>query len=542
MVFTLHQYILRELLRVFVLATVTLTFVLSLSSMLRPIQDFGVGPSQAIHILGYFIPIMLTVVLPMSALFSAALVYGRFASDNELDACRASGISLMTLIYPGLCLAVAISITTLILSFHVVPAFVARAEKSIQGNAKQILFRNIQRKGFYELPGGRYRIYADHANASTDTLVGVIVVDAKNSSINKRMFARRAKIEIETTRDSTIVAIIAQEAYQIDEHNLQSVHSREVPVTITFPPMLSDDIKFQKLDKLKEIQADMSNFKPVRDAAIAAKTQLATELLCESIEEQIAKKDDNYYQLRSENRVIMFTAAGCSVRGKRTVILSPPVELREYDTVLQELLLKWHSDEPGTIEFKDDVMDPAPVVILENASWQRAADGYKSPTPVPKRVIEGLALSGTIKSKLQSKKLLDLMDTIPANSAEPILENPPSGELSHLYDTLKYEMWVTSKDIISEIHSRLVFGIGSIVLILIAIALGISLKGGHMLSAFGTSALPAGALVVFVLSGKQLTKTRNVNVPEYAGTLVMWLGVVLLCIVTVMIYRKLMRT
>jgi hypothetical protein len=63
-----------------------------------------------------------------------------------------------------------------------------------------------------------------------------------------------------------------------------------------------------------------------------------------------------------------------------------------------------------------------------------------------------------------------------------------------------------------------------------------------MLSAFGISALPAGALVIFVISGKQLTKTRNPNMPEYTGTLVMWLGVVLLCIVAVIIYRKLMRT
>ncbi|MBW8034520.1 MAG: YjgP/YjgQ family permease [Planctomycetes bacterium] len=542
MVFTLHRYILRELLRVFVLTTVTLTFVLSLSSMLRPIQEFGVGPGQAVHILGYFIPIILTVVLPMSALFSASLVYGRFAGDNELDACRASGISLMTLIYPGLCLAVAISITTLILSFHVVPAFVARAEKSIQGNAKQILFRNIQRKGFYEIPGDRHRIiYADQAFPATDTLVGVVVVDSKNKTINKRMFARRAKIQIETARDSTKVAIIAQEAYQIDEHNIQSAYLQEFSVEMTFPPMLGDDIKFQKLDRLKEIQADMSNFEPVREVAIAAKNQLATELLSESIRKQIAIEDNNYYQMRSENRVIMFTAAGCSVKGEGTVVLSPPIELREYDVVL-EPLHKWYSDEPGTIEFKDDVMDPAPVLILKNASWERVVDGYKSPTPVPRRVIEGLTLSETIKSKLHSKKLLDLMETIPADSAEPILENPPSKELSKLYRRLKNEIRYTSRDITAEIHSRLVFGIGSIVLILIAIALGISLKGGHMLSAFGISALPAGALVVFVISGKQLTKTLNTNIPEYAGPLMMWFGVVFLCIVTVILYRKLMRT
>ena len=69
----------------------------------------------------------------MAALFAASLVYGRFASDNELDACRASGISLLTLVYPGLVLAILVAIANLILSFYVTPAFVQRAEKSLEG-------------------------------------------------------------------------------------------------------------------------------------------------------------------------------------------------------------------------------------------------------------------------------------------------------------------------------------------------------------------------------------------------------------------------
>ena len=112
--------------------------------------------------MGYFLPITLTFVLPIAALFAAALVYGRFASDNELDACKASGISLLTLVYPGLALAIMVAIANLILSFHVMPAFVHRAEKSLKADAKQILFRNIQRRGYYELPPDeQYRIYAD---------------------------------------------------------------------------------------------------------------------------------------------------------------------------------------------------------------------------------------------------------------------------------------------------------------------------------------------------------------------------------------------
>ena len=162
MAFTIRRDIFLELFKVFISTTIAMTIMLSFGSLLRPIQEHGVGPEQAVHLIGYFIPITLTFVLPMAALFASALVYGRFASDNELDACKASGIGISTLVYPGLCLAVMVAITTLILSFHVVPAFVQRAEKSIKDNVKQILFRSIQRKGFYSMPGAPYRIYADN--------------------------------------------------------------------------------------------------------------------------------------------------------------------------------------------------------------------------------------------------------------------------------------------------------------------------------------------------------------------------------------------
>jgi len=106
MVFTLHRYLFREIFRIFLLASLALTLILSLGSILRPVQEYGVGPGQVIHLMGYFLPITLTFVLPMSALFAGALVYGRFTSDNELDACRASGISILTMVYPGLTLAI----------------------------------------------------------------------------------------------------------------------------------------------------------------------------------------------------------------------------------------------------------------------------------------------------------------------------------------------------------------------------------------------------------------------------------------------------
>ena len=84
--------------KIFVLTTFALSVILCLGSVLEPIQQYGVGPGQILNLLLYFLPVTLTFVLPVAALFASTLAYGRLAGDNELDACKASGISPATIV------------------------------------------------------------------------------------------------------------------------------------------------------------------------------------------------------------------------------------------------------------------------------------------------------------------------------------------------------------------------------------------------------------------------------------------------------------
>jgi lipopolysaccharide export LptBFGC system permease protein LptF len=115
----------------------------------------------------------------------------------------------------------------------------------------------------------------------------------------------------------------------------------------------------------------------------------------------------------------------------------------------------------------------------------------------------------------------------------------PSDGLAGMQSRLERRIRKTFVEIKAEIHSRLVFGIGCVPMILIGIGLGIIKKGGHLLSAFGASCVPAAVLIVCIMSGKQLTE--NLNAQTVSGIAVMWMGLGFLALVALGIYARLLR-
>ncbi|UCG48880.1 MAG: LptF/LptG family permease [Phycisphaerales bacterium] len=532
MVFTLHRYVFRELLKVFVLAVIALTLILSLGSILRPVQEFGVGPRQVIHLMSYFLPITLTFVLPMAALFSAALVYGRLSSDNEIDACRASGINMLTVIYPGLALALMVAVGNLVLSFHVMPYFVHLAEKSLKADAKQMLFRNIQRKGYYEVPpDGRYLIYADQVDLAKDTLSGVVVVKLKDGEIDEIIATEEARITFISHETTNQVHITAFNTYRIDAEGTVSLGLSSFAVE--FGSLLGDDIKFKKIEQMKRIRTDPMLFRPVARVAGEIYAQLSTELLAQNISAGLADGPGAFYRLHSAEKFVDFTASTCLPRDEGKVELAGGVVVIESDAagVRPSVTLKC---EKAVLYIEGDELAPTLTMEIYNARAEGSDD------PIMLRTIRGLIPPADMEEaaagfKRQDGSLIPDKLTLPLT----VLEKGPSSRLTWLQSRLVRRVRKTLAEIQAEINSRLVFGIGCVPMILIGIGLGIIKKGGHLLSAFGASCVPAAVLIVCIISGKHVTE--NLGAQSLSGTGLIWLGLALLSVLTAVIYRKLLK-
>ncbi len=525
MVFTLHRYVFRELIRVFLLATVALTVILSLGLILQPIQKYGIGPEQVPHLLTFLVPITLTYVLPMGALFAATLVYGRLAGDNELMACKASGVSPLTLIYPGCLLGLLVAMANLALSFHVMPYFFHRAEYAIKADAKQILFRNIQRHGYFRDPDGDLAIYAEHVQPKQDLLTGVIVLKMSDESAGTLWAAKAARISFSGTGQKNVVRIAAAEATQIREGS--AVRFGNASFSAPFGSILPDKVAFKRLDEMKAIKDNLLIFQGVEKEAKITCAQFATELLARDIQQ--ALDENRFFELTGAPTSIRLKADHCLLGASREIQLVGQVDVTEIDETAgrPEERLVW---EKASLYLEGDPLALTLTLDLHNAN------AANTPNVIGRSIVSDLRLPESIESLLYSGDLLVVLqpDFIKAQLGDRMSKN-----VEQMSNFLKFLMALTLVQIDAEIHSRLVFGLGCVPMILIGIGLGILLRGGHMLTAFGSSCVPAVVLILCAVSGRHVAE--NPDASAIAGFSIMWAGLAFLWITALVIFRRVYR-
>lgn len=525
MFLVLHRYIFRELLRVFILTTVALTLILSLGSILRPIQEHGVGPQQIVRLLVYFLPVTLTFVLPMAALFASTLSYGRLSGDNEIDACKASGVSPLTLVYPGFILALLVAMGNLGLSFYVMPLYIHKAEEAIKADARQILFRKVQQQGYYSPPGNRFSVYADYVNPETNILSGVIAVQARNGLISEIYTTEDARVSFKKEQDQSKVRIDAYNVREVGRASDLWVTTDRFSSEIPFGSLLADKISFKKVHELKQIQANPLSFRPITEQVDRVRELMILELMLQDMNDVFAA--GQRYALSGDPNTVRLSVERASL-GLGQIDLSGAMIVQEIHAVSGKTIRTLRCMK-GALYLSIQNDTPTLSLDLENVS---STDRVGI---IMRYRIRRLQLPARLQPYFKGNQLRLLL----ADNLFDNLKTGPSLKLNQHREYLASLVHTTLADIQSEVHSRLVFGLGCIPMILIGIGLGIIKRGGHMLSAFGASCIPGLVLVVAMVSGKQLTE--NTRAGGISGVVLIWSGLAILWMICAFVYRKLIR-
>ena len=232
-----------------------------------------------------------------------------------------------------------------------------------------------------------------------------------------------------------------------------------------------------------------------------------------------------------EPNSVRFTANYCIARDDGQIELAGDVVIIEYDTDGRQILHTLKCEEVS-LNIEGDKLSPTLTMDISNSREERTNQlraFYIIRGLIPPHSIEAVANqfrteSGSLKVHKLASKLSDF---------------EPSKTLAHLQFQLDWRVQKALAQIKAEIHSRLVFGIGCIPMILIGIGLGVFKKGGHLLSAFAASCLPAVVLVVCIMSGKQMTE--NIDAQMISGVTLMWAGLGFMVALTGALYHMLLK-
>lgn len=278
----LHRYILREILKALALALVAVTGVVCLGMVLNALQQKGIGPITSMFFMALSAPGAAYLAMPLAAILAGTLVYGRLAADNEVMACRASGIPVSSLFWPAFILAVLASGITLGLAAWPLPAS--------KYAAKKMALEDIERFFFSQLSGaGKIKVKDLNFQMTVDRVVGDMLYGPtlKYRGKNGQTYCYAPYGRVEFDRSKNLAKLALWEAIVIDEAHKIPVRGTHT-VTVTLPthipreednlslwelmlmqrhPELSDRVR--NLDKSTPEAAVEYNKKAVRAKSIA---------------------------------------------------------------------------------------------------------------------------------------------------------------------------------------------------------------------------------------------------------------------------------
>lgn len=184
----LRDYILKEFFHSFTLSLVVFTFVLLVGNIIKLadlVINKGVDIFSVLKLFSYLVPWLLSFTLPVAALTAVILTFGRFSSDGELTAMKASGISLARVSMPVIMLGVIFSFLAFFLNDQVSPnaSFASRRVIKEIGirSPTAALEEGTFIRGFenyvifiYEITGNKFkniRIYQPQEGKPTRTII-----------------------------------------------------------------------------------------------------------------------------------------------------------------------------------------------------------------------------------------------------------------------------------------------------------------------------------------------------------------------------------
>jgi len=270
----LHRYILKEMLKTLALGLASVTGVVAFGMVLRALEHYGLGPFTSALYMVLSMPKAAYFALPLAAVLAGTLVYGRLAAQNEVMACRASGIPIWSLFWPTIVLAVVTSAVAFFLVAWPLPASAYAAKRLALADIERLFFTRLSSTGRIRLKDAGFQMTVDRVVG--DMLYGP-TVKYRGKSGQTYCYAPFGRVTFDRARNRVKLAL--WEAVVVDEAHAVPIRGTHA-VGLTLPtvvPREEDDLNLWRLmawgrrpelsDRVRALPDDAS------EAMIAAATK-----------------------------------------------------------------------------------------------------------------------------------------------------------------------------------------------------------------------------------------------------------------------------
>ena len=547
---TLHGYILRELLKTLGLSVTALTVLFTMGGGLYNVIRFeGVSAGDVLQFLPLLIPIVITLTLPLAALFSATMVYGRLAADNELVACRAAGINIHRLFLSAILLSIFVAAFTLLFGNFVIPGFVQRISNSARNNLRDMVAQHLQHEGFIhhrEKNGGRrYTLTAERVQGVTDAALrekgfetgpglqylliseptflhigadgdlvqfasaqyGLCLFDTRPTPVKLTVF-------ISEGRDFEV----SKRAFYVGE---QAIGPLSVPVPSPFS-LSTADLRSLLLWRSHPWEAPRLRDQ-IKDFLVGLAEQRFVDYCTERLSagEAVSLFDESGREYRITCDSVRPDKRGLTLTHGRVAVFSPArAPTTTYEAARVELRTRpW----PSQILVEINLLRTADQDVLERDA---RAGRNEPPRRKPTTNLDGAIVPAEIMHEVEQYPAAAVLD--------PNVPLPTGEELGYKRVSLQKAGFELQRKIAAAIHFRLGYTGSILVTILMGAALGVIFRGSRALAAFGLATIPMFSVMILMMLGRKLTEDA-LTAP--IGPLVIWGGLLAVLVADVVIMR-----
>jgi lipopolysaccharide export LptBFGC system permease protein LptF len=523
---TLFWYILRDLLKIFLMASGVLAGIMSFGGLFKPMTKHGLSGPQVLEMLAYLMPAMQTYSLPIAALFATTVVYGRLSSDNELTACRASGIGYPSLMMPAVVLGLALAIVSLLSLSLIVPHYTLKVEKVAFNSLADVVLKAIQRTHQLRLRGAV--VYAESAQKLASPGPGEEAVvlhgpmicryerDEKRMAVPTAFYtARSATVRLRQAEDHVEFFANLEDGASFprdfSEASISGIGTASIG-PLEQPSVIGENTKFMNTAQLKELYHDPMRSREIRDLyRVITNQEQQQEFLL-----QVVAKLRSGRQCRFEGEdeayvVVLMPQVKVPAAGYEKVVLTSHRELEGRQVRLEHV-------RGGQVVATDEARQ---LTVLAQAEGDRMLLEFQL-----EDVLVGTE-QGPRGGRSFSRRLAMAMPLAIVNVAQrkPEYYLRQAKETTEEVKELRRKLPRLRSGIRAEVHGRVSFAVSCLVLVVAGCALGMMFSTGNYLSAFALSVMPALLCIALIATGQHVCQNEPGSLK--LGLAVVWSGNVL---------------